>query len=115
MTETKHPLVGRAITFTASGQQTGSFAGIVRKVTQTRATKGTKKKPGKPAVLKTITIQRPGGESVNSGASYSVRCQGAKMRLEPDQVDGVSWHGKLRPLAEFLETRLRIKAAKDEE
>ncbi len=115
MTTTKHPLVGRAITFQSAGRQVGTFAGIVRLVTLTRATKGTKKKPGRVAVLKTVTVQRPGGEAMMGGGSYSARCGGKRLRLEPDQVRGVYWHGKMRPLAEFLETRLRIEARKADE
>ena len=110
----KHPLVGRPVTFQGTARYAGMRAGIVRGVTMTRGTKGTKKKQGRPAVLKTILVQRPGGDAQTSGSSYSARCDGDRHRVGPDQVLGVSWHGKIRPLAEFLESRLRTKAAKVE-
>lgn len=92
-----HPLHGKAVQFQGHGRRVGTFCGIVRKVTLTRATKK------KPAVIKTLVVQRIGGEFAVSGKSYSARCGGERIRLELDAVSGVSWFGKMRPVAEFLE------------
>jgi hypothetical protein len=92
-----HPLQGKAVQFKGSGRRTGTFCGIVRKVTLTRATKK------KPAVIKTLVVQRIGGELAVSGKTYSAKCGGERIRLVLEDVLGVSWFGKLRPVVEFLE------------
>lgn len=93
---TKHQLVGKPIQFTSGGRRAGTFYGIVRKVTLTRATRK------RPAEIKTLIVQRPGGENVVNGKSYSARCGGERIRITLDQVQAVSWFGKLRPLDEWL-------------
>jgi hypothetical protein len=91
-----HPLIGKAIGFNGDGKRIGFFCGIVRKVVMTR---GTKKRP---AEIKTVTVQRIGGDQAVSGKSYSAKCGGERIRLTPDYIVGVSWFGKMRPLEEFL-------------
>tara|TARA_R110000737_G_scaffold47134_6_gene67075 strand:+ start:11821 stop:12105 length:285 start_codon:yes stop_codon:yes gene_type:complete len=87
-----HPLQGKPVCF----RREGFYCGIVRKVTMTR---GTKKRP---AQIKTLVVQRPGGEMANMGKSYSARCGGDRVRLKIDEVTGVSWFGKMRPVCEVL-------------
>tara|TARA_R110002153_G_scaffold54447_2_gene151667 strand:- start:2696 stop:2992 length:297 start_codon:yes stop_codon:yes gene_type:complete len=92
----KHPLIGKGVSFVGGGRRVGYFCGIVRRVTMTR---GTKKRP---AEIKTLIVQRVGGEQALRGKSYSARCGGERVRLTLDQIQGVSWFGKMRPLDEFL-------------
>ncbi len=87
-----HPLVGKSISF----KREGYYCGIVRRVTMTRGTKLM------PSRIKTLIVQRPGGTLANNGKSYSARCGGERVRLTMDQVTGISWFGKLRPVDEIL-------------
>tara|TARA_R110000764_G_scaffold36736_2_gene81979 strand:+ start:15699 stop:16001 length:303 start_codon:yes stop_codon:yes gene_type:complete len=92
-----HPLIGKPVGFQGGGKRIGFFCGIVRKVTMTRATKA------RPATVKSIVVQRIGGEQANSGRSYSARCGGERIRMTLEDLTGVSWFGKMRPVQDFLE------------
>jgi len=92
-----HPLQGKAVGFRGTGRRVGFFCGVVRKVTLTRATKK------RPASVKSIVVQRIGGELAVSGKSYSARCGGERIRMTLEDLTGVSWFGKMRPVQDFLE------------
>lgn len=70
----------------------GTYYGVVRAVKLHKRT----------GELLSATVQRPGGERAVTGATYSARCGGETLRLRPEELEAVSWRGRMLPLAEFL-------------
>jgi hypothetical protein len=90
-----NPLIGKRVVFV---RQYAHRAGIVRSV------KGTKKEP-----VRTMRIQVPGGDAIVSGAGHSARCGGATYTVPlADALGagcGILWHGKKRPLRDWIASR----------